>query len=179
MPNEEYEVICSSVFGINLSAAQAYRMYGRRWEAETAIGIKKNQWQIEIFSGYSRNAILQDIYCKVVSYNMCSMATMVANKRLKVQRRRQTAIGKKSVKLHGRKSCRYKVNQNMDLYNFMQLVIKIETDKIKLHTLIVHYIRDICRYYEPTEKNRHNERILRSYKTHGKYATYTNYPRVI
>lgn len=179
LPDGEYEVICSSVFGISLSATQAYRLYGRRWEVETAIGIEKNEWQIEIFSGYSRNAILQDIYCKVISYNMCSMATMVANKRLKVGRRKREASGKKSVSPRARKKRRYKVNLNMALCSLRQLVIKIVTGRIKLHILVVRYIRDMCRYYEPTEKDRHNERNFRSYKTHGKYATYTNYARVI
>lgn len=179
LPHGEYEVICSKVFGINLSPAQAYRLYGYRWEAETAIGIEKNQWQIEIFSGYSRNAILQDIYCKVISYNMCSMATMVANKRLKVRSGKKIATCKKSVGPHPGKKRRYKVNLNMALYNLKQFVIKIATNRIKLHILIVRYIRVMCRYYEPTQKDRHNDRNFGLYKINGKYATYTNYARVL
>lgn len=179
LPDGEYEVICSNVFGIKLSAAQAYRLYGLRWEVETAIGIEKNEWQIEIFSGYSRNAILQDIYCKVISHNMCSMATMVANKRLKVKRSRSKANGKKPQKPPLSKKRHYNVNLNMALCNLRQFIIKIATDRIKLRILIIRYIRDMCRYYEPVQKDRHNDRNFRAYKINGKYATYTNFARVI
>ena len=182
----EYEVICSSLFGIKLSAAQAYRLYGRRWEIETAIGIEKNEFQIEILSGYSKNAILQDIYCKIISYNICSMAMMVANKRLKVRskrrtvsNKRQTVSNKKPLRSSVKVIRRYKLNMNMALCYLKQLFVKIVTDSIKLHALIVRYIREICRYYEPVHKNSHNRRVFRAYKSHGKYATYTNYARVM
>lgn len=104
---------------------------------------------------------------------------MVANKRLKVNSRKLTVTDKKSVRSHTRMVLRYKVNMNMALYNLKQLVIKIAPDSMKLHILIVRYIRDLCRYYEPDRENRHNERNFKSYKTSGKYATYTNYARVI
>lgn len=183
LPGGENEVICSQVFGAELSAAQSYRMYGLRWEIETAIGIEKNELQIEIFSGYSKNAILQDIYCKVISYNLCSIAAMVANKKLKVKHNREVSSGKnnnaKTPRAHPVKLRRYKVNMDMVLFNFRELVIQMVRNRTRLHVLIGRFIRDICRYYEPVEKNRKIPRKFRAYKTHGKYATYTNYARVI
>lgn len=174
LPNGDNEVICSRIFGCKLSAAQAYALYGRRWRVETMIGIEKNEWKIELFSGYSRNAILQDIYCKIISFNLCSMAAKIANRKLKVN------IHKKKSCLSNAKSghC-YQINLNMALYNLRLLFMQIVCHRIKMHVLLVRYIKEISRYYEPEADGRSNERNFRTYKTRGKYATFTNYASVI
>lgn len=178
LPHGELEVICSWIAGIKISAAQAYELYGRRWSVETAIGMEKNEWQIEIFSGYSKIAILQDIYCKVISYNLCAMATTAANKKL-----HQHLLHRKSRKTNekelNRGHCQYRVNVDMALFSFKQLVIQAVKGKNKLHTLILRYIKEASRYYEPYRPGYSNPRNFFRYKTHGKYATFINYARVL
>lgn len=179
LPNGDSEVICSRVFGTAISAARAYHLYGLRWKAETAIGIEKNEWQIEIFSGYSKIAILQDIYCKMISYNLCSITIVEANKKLEVNK---TAHAKKFDATHkvnkiGTKQ--YQVNINMALFNFKYMIIRFYNRKKKPHTILSTFIRIISHYYEPVIPNRSYPRNFRSYKTKGKYASYTNYARAI
>ena len=178
LPNGEIEVICSRVLGVKISAAQAYYLYGLRWEVEIAIGIEKNEWQIEIFSGYSKIAILQDIYCKMISYNLCSMAVMEADRKLKIN----IAVQKKShgtVKGNKMENKHYQVNINMALFNFKYMMIRLFSRRTKPHIVLLEFIRIIGRYYEPVIPHRTNSRRYKSYKTRGKYATYTNYARAI
>lgn len=178
LPNGDNEVICSWVAGVKLSAAQAYQLYGRRWRVETAIGMEKNEWQIEIFSGYSKIAILQDIYCKVLSYNLCSMATMVANKKLQQHMSRtKSAKADNSETKHSNNL--YRVNVDMALFCFKRLVIQSVKGKLKLHTIILRYINEVCHFYEPYRPGDSYPRSFIRHKTSGKYATYTNYARVL
>ena len=177
LPNGDSEVICSRVFGTAITAAQAYYLYGLRWEAETAIGIEKNEWQIEIFSGYSKIAILQDVYCKVISYNLCSMVVMEANKRLCRSEHRKKSDG--TAKENDIKTKRYQVNINMALFNFKYMIIQFYSGKIRSRTVLMSFIQISSRFYEPVIPNRTYPRRFRSYKTAGKYATYTNYARAL
>lgn len=179
LPGGESEVICSRVFGTEISAAQAYHLYGLRWEAETAIGIEKNEWQIEIFSGYSKIAILQDIYCKIISYNLCSMTIMEADKRLRVNRAGHRKKTGGTVKGNRNKSIHYQVNINIALCNFKNLIIRLCDRKIKLHTVLYRFIKIISGHYEPVIPKRKYPRIFRAYKTRGKYVTTTNYARTL
>lgn len=178
LPSGEPEVICSQIKGMAMSASQAYTFYGWRWPIETAIGLEKNEWQIEMFSGYTRQAILQDIYCKILSYNLCAMAITVADKRL--QRRISRSRTEKAKKPPANKTKhRYKVNVNMALFNFKSLVAMVAADLRKLHTLLERYIQEICRYYEPYRPGDSYIRKFEKHKTNGKYVTFTNYARVI
>lgn len=172
LPGGEIEVICSCVAGIEISATQSYELYGRRWKVETGIGMEKNEWQIEIFSGYTKTAILQDVYCKIVSYNLCSMAITIANKKLQRQYLRRR------VKSANRRHLLYKVNVNMALFNFKYLVIQVVKGK-KLHTLLLAYIAETCRYHEPYRPGYSYPRNFVKHKISGKYATYSNYARVL
>ena len=179
LPSGETEVICSRVFNTKISAAQAYRLYGLRWKVESAIGIEKNEWQIEIFSGYSKTAILQDIYCKMISYNLCSMAVMEANRKLKINSEKRCKKSNGTVKENKIMKKHYQVNINMALFNFKYMIIQFIHRKEKPHEILLKFIREISRYYEPVIPHRTNSRRFKSYKTRGKYATFTNYARAI
>lgn len=178
LPGGGVEVICSWVAGVRMSAAQCYGLYGRRWGIETAIGMEKNEWQVEMFSGYTRTAVLQDVYCKVISYNLCSMATAVANKRLDRRLSRRTSRRTQG-RPAGHGGHRYRVNVNMALLMFKGLVIQVVRGKKRLHTIVLRYMAEVCRFYEPYRPGMSYPRNFTKHKINGKYATYTNYARVI
>lgn len=118
----ETEVIASSVFGIRLSARQAYVVYGHRWGVETVIGQEKNQEQIEIFSGISMQCILQDFYAKILSHNLCQLAAGAADKKVNARCRKQCKD--KGVTPDGT-AHRVHVNMNLALYEFRYYCIKL------------------------------------------------------
>lgn len=177
LPGGYPEVICSHTPGIRLSAAQAYELYGRRWKVETAIGMEKNEWQIEIFSGYTKTAILQDVYCKMLSYNLCSMATALANKKLQRQFSRKT--NKACKDKPGSCGRHYHVDVNMALFNFKRFIVQVVKGRNKLHALILRYIEEVSQYYEPYRPGEAYPRNFCIHKASGKYATYSNYARVL
>lgn len=178
LPNGEAEVICSWTNDIKISAAQAYALYGRRWEVETAIGFEKNEWQIEIFSGYSKTAILQDIYCKIVSFNLCSKATSVADKKLQKHFSKNLRLNKQK-KSSNHEELQHRINVNMALFLFKRLFVQIVDGKKKLHYLLLRYINDISGYYHTYSLRDSFPRRYRNYKEKGKYVTFTNYARVL
>lgn len=178
LPDGSMEVICSWTKNVKISSAQAYTLYGRRWDIEIAIGFEKNEWQIEIFSGYSKNAILQDIYCKIISFNLCSMAASVANKKLH-RRLSQDTHKNRATKSSAHTVHQYRVDVNMALFNFKRLLVQIIRHKKSLHTLLLKYIEEVCLYYEPYRPKSSNPRVFVIHKARGKYATFTNYARGI
>lgn len=178
LPDGNMEVICSWTKDIKISAAQSYALYGRRWNVETAIGFEKNEWQIEIFSGYSKIAILQDIYCKIVSYNLCSIATSEADKKLQKHFSKSFYL-KNSNKLPVHRILHHRVNVNMALFLFKRLLVQIVCHKKTLHSLILKYIDEIGSFYHTYSPRDSLPRHFAIYKAHGKYATFTNYARVL
>lgn len=170
----ETEVIASSVFGIRLSARQAYVVYGHRWGVETVIGQEKNQEQIEIFSGISMQCILQDFYAKILSHNLCQLAAGAADKKANARCRKQCKD--KGVTPDGT-AHRVHVNMNLALYEFRYYCIKLlcETSVREIRR----FIDSISKNFTPVIPGRHLPRLHIAYKVFGKYVTYTNYGRSI
>lgn len=170
----ETEGIASNVFGIEISASQAYLLYGQRWGAETVIDEEKNQEQIEMFSGNSKQCILQDFYAKVLSHNLCQMAANVADKKAnsKYRRHRNGIMNASHRAVH-----RVHVNMNMALYAFrhhcIKLLCEISVGEIQK------FINLISENFSVVIPGRHLPRFHIAYKLLGKYVTYTNYGRVI
>lgn len=178
LPDGNMEVICSWTKNIKISAGQGYALYGRRWGVETAIGAEKNEWQIEIFSGYSKLAILQDIYCKIVSYNLCSFAVTEADKKLQ-KHFSKSGSQKDSDRVSGHRNTRHRVNVNMALFLFKKLLVKIVSNKKTLHSLILRYVDEISYFYHTYSPRDSLPRLFATHKAHGKYVTFTNYARVL
>ena len=106
------------------------------------------------------------------------MAVMEADRKLKIN----IAVQKKShgtVKGNKMENKHYQVNINMALFNFKYMMIRLFSRRTKPHIVLLEFIRIIGRYYEPVIPHRTNSRRYKSYKTRGKYATYTNYARAI
>lgn len=178
LPSGDMEVICSNTGGVRISAAQAYELYGRRWKVETAIGLEKNEWQIEIFSGYSKNAILQDICCKILSYNLCSMVISAAGRKLK-RRHPKSHDGNKEKSLSKPNGYEYRVNVNIALFNFRRLLVRIVAGRKTLHALLIRYIEEASHYYQIYIPGRTYPRVFVKHKSNGKYATFTNYAKAL
>lgn len=170
----ETEVIASNVFGIKMSARQSYLLYGRRWSVETVIDEEKNQEQVEMFSGNSKQCILQDFYAKILSHNLCQMAANAADKKANSKYKKHL---NGTMNASHRTIRRVHVNMNLALYEFRHHCIKLLC-KISLRE-IQKFINSISENFSAVIPGRHLPRLHIAYKLFGKYVTYTNYGRVI
>lgn len=173
LPSGETEVIASNVFGMEMSARQAYLLYGQRWGVETVIDEEKNQAQIEMFSGFSKQCILQDFYAKILSHNLCQMAANAADKKANSKYRKH----RKGTKDSHNSIYRVHVNMNLALYEFRHHCIKLFCE-ISVRE-IQKFINSISENFSAVIPGRHIPRLHIAYKLNGKYVTYTNYGRAI
>ena len=139
-------------------------LYFKRWGIETSYSIRKNNLQMEVFSGYKVNTVLQDFYAGIFVGNLQNILSKPA----------QISIAKKT---KGRKY-HYKTNKNVNLGLLKRHIVKIFIEEdpkqiiIDLETLF-------RRYIEPIRPARSYPRQVKGKRTKGKYQTLTNYKRAI
>lgn len=97
LSTSEVEVLMTNVAEDELSIKEAGVLYGLRWGVETAYNYTKNIFKLGIFSGYSAQVILQDIWCTLIAQNLENMLLFETEKSL-------IAINKKRKKV-------YKINK--------------------------------------------------------------------
>lgn len=174
LPSGEIEVIATHINHMRISAAQAYRLYGRRWGVETVIGQEKNEEQIEIFSGRTKQCVLQDFYSKVISHNLCQIGANEANKKLK---RRPRATSEKSKVQPIKEHTQLGVNMNIAIYDFRNCCIGLLC--FPTHRIVKKFLDAIIVNVTRIIPGRHFPRMFIHYKVSGKYVTFTNYGRAI
>lgn len=179
LPTGEIEVIASSVYGLRISPLQAYNLYGRRWDSEVVIGQQKNEEQIEIFSGNSPICFLQDIFAKILSFNLCKIAVHQANKLVNKSTIRHRKLP--SSKNNHTKPIARQVNMNIaiDLFRSSWQILVTASSPEEIARWITEFIKTLRMYTEAVIPGRHNPRVLKSHKLNGKYITFLNYRRVI
>lgn len=139
-------------------------LYFKRWGIETNYSIRKNNLQMEVFSGYKVNTVLQDFYAGIFVGNLQNILSKSV----------QISIAKKT---KGRKY-HYKNNKNVSLGLLKRHIVKIFIEQdpkqiiIDLETLFKKYI-------EPIRPGRSYPRQIKGKRTKGKYQTLTNYKRAI
>lgn len=157
---------------INLDIIKDFEdLYYGRWDVETTIGFDKNSLQVEIFSGISRTAMLQDYFAKTFVYNVLSVLVGQA-----AQLRHdtgQSATRTTNITFH-------RINRNVALgilaLNFTKIIIPGKSNDNNFFTSM---LNEMARFMVPVLKNRHNPRLFRNIKTSGKYITLPNYRRAI
>lgn len=139
-------------------------LYFKRWGIETSYSIRKNNLQMEVFSGYKVNTVLQDFYAGIFVSNLQNILGKPA----------QDAI----LQHTGGRKYRYKTNKNVGLGLLKRHIVKIFIAQdpkqiiIDLETLF-------RRYIEPVRPARTYPREVKGKRTKGKYQTLTNYKRAI
>jgi hypothetical protein len=76
------EILMTNLSAEELSIEEAGILYGLRWGVETAYNYSKNVFKLGIFSGYSEKAILQDIWCTIITQNLQSYLVFDTEKEL-------------------------------------------------------------------------------------------------
>lgn len=139
-------------------------LYFKRWGIETNYSTKKNYMQLEIFSGYKVNTLLQDFYANIFISNLQNILTKPAQELVD----RNTAA----------RMYPYKVNKNVSLGILKKYIVRIFTTKDPSE-IITELTKTFSKYIEPVREGRSSPRIVKIKRKKGKYHTLTNYKRAI
>jgi len=139
-------------------------LYFKRWGIETSYSIRKNNLQMEVFSGYKVNTVLQDFYAGIFVGNLQNILSKPA----------QSSVTKKT---RGRKY-HYKINKNVALGLLKRHLIRIFIE-MDPEQIIIELESLFERYTEPIRPSRSYPREVKGKRAKGKYQTLTNYKRAI
>ena len=77
LPSGEVETLISNLFDLELE--EFPKLYFKRWPVETKYDILKNKLELENFTGYTKNVILQDFWSTMYLSNLSAIAREEAN----------------------------------------------------------------------------------------------------
>ena len=69
LPTGETEVLMTNLESA-FTTADLDLIYQKRWSIETSYNYIKNTWMLGTSSGYTQKAVIQDIYCVLIAFNM-------------------------------------------------------------------------------------------------------------
>ncbi len=84
LDNGEKEILCTSLSDEKLySVADLQELYHYRWNVEEAYKLYKCRVQLEVFSGKTANAVMQDFYAKIFMMTMCAVLSFPIEKKVR------------------------------------------------------------------------------------------------
>jgi len=165
LPSGEIEVLITSLLDKKkYPHADFQPLYEHRWGSETAYDTLKNKLQIEVLSGHSPQAVLQDFYAALMMTNLQSLVEQECKPEIEI--------------INARRKDEYAVNQNVAIGCMKNRVLKLflceEPEEIldRLRFLFVKHL-------EPVRPDRSFPRVKRIQHLNGKYKTLKNYRRAI
>lgn len=161
LPSGEDEILLTNVCQKELSIEEAYQLYGMRWGIETTINYLKNVFKLGIFSGYSKTAISQDIWCNLIAQNLQNCLIWCQEVDLS--------------KINSRRKKVYKVNRAVAcgtlLGNIQTLFCcPIATLQSKIDLVLGAFIRSLERV-----KTANKERLRKRQRPNDRHTTEKNY----
>jgi len=149
-------------------------LYCLRWGIETAFFCLKSHQMLGMFSGYSEQVILQDIWCTLLFYNMQSITNLEANLRAKQISQKQKKNPAKSKK---KEQAGYQVNRNIgagvlrsDWFDLWEKRDKA-LEKV-LEEMQIYYLQSL-----EMIKPKQTERKRKMIQTNDRHQTEWNYKR--
>jgi hypothetical protein len=155
------EVLATNLWQEEGHADQEFKaLYFQRWAIETNIGLQKNIFQLESFSGLTVRSVLQDFHATVFSNNLHAVLIKDA----------QQSVDRSDTK----KKYPLKINNNKSHGKFRSsLIVLFSTNEpeIILQKLHNYFIRDPL----PVRKGRSFPRIIKNKQSKSKHKTFMNY----
>ncbi len=161
----ETEVLVSSLLGQNQYAHEDFKaLYFLRWGTEIKYDYWKNKAQIELVSGHSVKAIMQDFHATIFTSNLNCLLIEGCENQVKL--------------INETRKMDYAVNKNVSLGFLKGRIVKLfllpQPEKI-IEQLKLLFIKHL----EPIRPGRKNKRNFKAHNINGKYMTLTNYRRAI
>jgi len=161
----EIEVLATSLLDQQVYKKEDFKdLYFKRWGTETRYDYWKNKAQVEIVSGHSVKAILQDFYATVFTANLHSLIVNECEPEL-------GPINKK-------REYDYAMNKNVGLGFLKGRIVKLFLSARPQQVLELPG-KLFLKHLEPIRPDRKYRRNFKQHKASGKYATFTNYRRAI
>ena len=164
LDNGEIEVLATNLYdSIKYPTSQFKALYFMRWGVETSINYLKNIYQVELFSGYSIEAIKQDFYATMFTFNLHSILIKQCESNLK-----QTNLNKKY---------EYKINRTTTL-GFIKGELILLFINENPEEILLKMRKEFLKELIPIRDGR---KYIRSPKIQkrGKYQTLTNYKHAV
>jgi len=160
----EVEVLITSLLDEDKYLSEMFKdLYILRWGVETYFDRLKNKMQIEIFSGYSVEAIKQDFYAMIFISNLQSLIIDECEEDVK--------------KINQNRKYEYQINWNVSLGLMKDEIVKIFSSSTP-ETILEKLKSQFLDHLEPVRPGRKYSRHKKR-KLNGKYHTLTNYRRAI
>jgi len=161
----EIEVLVSSLVDQTRYAQEDFKaLYFKRWGTEIKYDDWKNKAQVELVSGHSVKAIMQDFHATIFTSNLNCLLIEECETEVKL--------------INENRKMNYAVNKNVSLGFLKGRIVKLfllpQPEKI-LEQLKQLFIKHL----EPIRPNRKNKRNFKAHNINGKYMTFTNYRRAI
>lgn len=173
LPTGEAEVLMTNL-GPEFSTEEIAEIYRLRWGIETCFGCIKNWQMLGIFSGYSRQAVKQDIWCNLIFYNLQAVTMMEAGRQAEAISERRA---KKPSKRSKRENQGYRVNRNVGCNTLRSaLPALLSCPKRQLDPLLDSLT---LRYLTSLEMVKPNtrERLKKMIRNNDRHHTEMNYKR--
>jgi hypothetical protein len=173
LPTGETEVLMTNLdnsFTIN-DLAELYRL---RWGIETCFLCLKSHQMLGIFSGYSEKAVLQDIWCNLLFYNMQTITSLEATLQAKyISQKRKNNPSKNKKKENGG----YQVNRNIGAGTLRDYWFDLWEKQDKglekiLEEMQIYYLQSL-EMISPKQAERKRKMI----RTNDRHQTEKNYKR--
>lgn len=147
----DIEYLATNIFETDISAKDLYDLYHLRWGIETKYNDVKNKLEIENFTGYSPDAILQDFYASLFLANLAGALEFDLHEKI------EAAHNKPENKYE------YRMNMNMIISELKGNVVKmlVAESKIKRAKLFYQIQRRLKNAVVPVRPNRNFPRTRR------------------
>lgn len=159
----EPEILITNLWDATEYPARIFKeLYFKRWGIETFYDKIKNKIQLESFSGYKVNSILQDFYATILIANLQTLITKQCEEKVD--------------SLNKRRKFTYKVNANISIGMMKNRIIHLFLTQNPEEILAE--LGDLfLKYLEQIRPDRTYERTTKFKRLKGKYQTLTNYKR--
>lgn len=138
-------------------------IYHERWGVETSYNYIKNTWMLGTFSGYSQKAVIQDIYCVLIAYNLQTILQVDCLPELE--------------KVNAKRTKTYKINRNVGAGTVRSCLknIFLNTSKVVGHAIkrVQEIIMKSLEKVKPIVK----ERARKLLRCNDRHQTELNYKR--
>jgi len=163
--NGNQELLLTNLYDANIYNKEMLKtLYGKRWGIETNYDILKNILEIEKFSSYSEESILQEIYCTMFLRNCQSILSEELNEEIEL--------------MYGQRKYKYKLNTSITMGHLNENIIDIFLEN-KPQKIIKKLMKIFLRNVVPIRPNRLEAREKDKYRKRKKPKVLKNRKRVI
>jgi hypothetical protein len=138
-------------------------IYQNRWKIETSYNYLKNTFMLGTFSGYSQKAVIQDIYCVLIIYNLQTIIQFGCNEQLE--------------EVNTNREEKYKINRNISAGTVRNYLKKLFLSALEAWELFLQKAQETILNSVEKIKPNDKERERKMLRCNDRHQTELNYKR--